>query len=135
MHILLSLLLLLLNVRCYWFRFILPKVPDVLHPPVPDEGKITFYFISTNKNLFLAQLDANDNYLIEDQDPEVKPGLFQGDMAMDNEIYNYWRIGLRWEIFPEKLWENRTVPYVISPIYGNFLAKCLHNYKLKNYYF
>ncbi|KAF2881015.1 hypothetical protein ILUMI_25163 [Ignelater luminosus] len=38
-------------------------------------------------------------------------------MAMNNEVYNYWRIGLRWDVFPEKLWENGTVPYVISPLY------------------
>ncbi|XP_044008445.1 hatching enzyme 1.2-like [Aphidius gifuensis] len=51
------------------------------------------------------------------QDPEVSPGLFQGDIAMTNEHYNYWRIALRWDIFPDKLWKNRTVSYVISPLY------------------
>lgn len=57
-----------------------------------------------------------------DADPEVRPGLFQGDMAMDNEIYHYWRIGLKWDIFPEKLWKNGTVPYVISPLYGKIFS-------------
>lgn len=52
-------------------------------------------------------------------DPEVRPGLFQGDMAMDNEIYHYWRVGLKWDVFPDKLWKNATIPYVISPLYGN----------------
>lgn len=36
---------------------------------------------------------------------------------MTNEVYDNWRVGLRWDIFPEKLWKNRTVPYVISPLY------------------
>lgn len=53
-----------------------------------------------------------------DIDPEVRPGLFQGDMAMDNEIYQYWRVGLKWEVFPDKLWKNGTIPYIISPLYG-----------------
>jgi len=34
------------------------------------------------------------------------------------QIFDYWRVGLRWDIFPEKLWLNRTVPYLISPLYG-----------------
>jgi Astacin (Peptidase family M12A) len=52
-----------------------------------------------------------------DQDPEITPGLFQGDMAMDDTIYKYWRVGLRWDVFPEKLWPNATIPYAISPLY------------------
>lgn len=36
---------------------------------------------------------------------------------MDNEIYKYWRVGLRWDVFPDKLWPNRTIPYAISPLY------------------
>lgn len=59
-----------------------------------------------------------NNEELEEQDPEVTPGLFQGDMAMTNEIYKYWRVGLKWDVFPEKLWRNATVPYVISPLYG-----------------
>ncbi|KAF5304042.1 hypothetical protein FQA39_LY01827 [Lamprigera yunnana] len=82
-------------------RLILPLVPDVLHPPIPDD----------------ANLDDTTKEMIEDQDPEVRPGLFQGDMAMNNDVYKYWRIGLRWDIFPEKLWANGTVPFVISPLY------------------
>lgn len=56
--------------------------------------------------------------LDSEQDPEVTPGLFQGDMALTNEVFNYWRVGLRWDVFPEKLWDNNTVPYVISPLYS-----------------
>lgn len=56
--------------------------------------------------------------LVKDEhDPEVTPGLFQGDMALNDQVYKYWRVGLRWDIFPEKLWPNRTVPYAISPLY------------------
>lgn len=63
--------------------------------------------------------------ILDDQDPEVTPGLFQGDMAMTNEVYNYWRVGIRWDVFPEKLWKNGVVPYVISPLYGEFhLLSC-----------
>ena len=51
-------------------------------------------------------------------DPEVQPGLFQGDMALTNEMYEFWRVGLRWEVMPDRKWLNNTVPYVISPLYG-----------------
>jgi len=37
-----------------------------------------------------------------------------------SQIFDYWRVGLRWDIFPEKLWLNRTVPYFISPLYGTY---------------
>lgn len=36
------------------------------------------------------------------------------------QIFDFWRVGLRWDIFPEKLWLNRTVPYLISPLYGTY---------------
>ncbi|XP_044008434.1 protein SpAN-like [Aphidius gifuensis] len=51
------------------------------------------------------------------QDPEVRPRFYQGDIAMTDEQYNYWRVGLRWDVFPNRMWENRTVPYVISDDY------------------
>ncbi|XP_065200288.1 hatching enzyme 1.2-like [Planococcus citri] len=81
----------------------LPIIPDVVHPPIPVG--------------FNLDEDAEELQDLEEYDPEVRPGLFQGDMALNNEIYNYWRVGLRWDVFPEKLWKNRTVPYVISPLY------------------
>lgn len=40
-------------------------------------------------------------------------------MALTNEIYNYWRVGLNWDVFPSRLWKDGIVPYVISPLYGN----------------
>ncbi|XP_018332160.1 high choriolytic enzyme 1-like [Agrilus planipennis] len=91
---------LLLNNVCI-SRVVLPHVPDIMHPPIPED----------------ADIDADLIDQLHDQDPEVRPGLFQGDMAMENDIYKYWRIGLRKDIFPEKLWLNKTVPYVISPLY------------------
>lgn len=68
--------------------------------------------------MVLVRTQGNTTEELDGDDPEVTPGLFQGDMAMTNEIYNYWRVGLRWDTFPEKLWENGTIPYVISPLYG-----------------
>ena len=54
---------------------------------------------------------------MDEQDPELTPGLFEGDQAIDNELFSYFRIGLKWDVFPEKLWPNRTVPFAISPLY------------------
>nr|BAH71639.1 ACYPI009092 [Acyrthosiphon pisum] len=94
-------------VQCRNINLILPSVPDVLHPPVP----------SSQAGYNIRGDDVDGLQSEEDIDPEVRPGLFQGDMAMNNEIFDYWRVGLRWDIFPEKLWLNRTVPYLISPLY------------------
>ncbi|CAI6354099.1 unnamed protein product [Macrosiphum euphorbiae] len=94
-------------VQCRNIKLILPSVPDVLHPPVP----------SSQAGYNIRGDDVDGLQSEEDIDPEVRPGLFQGDMAMNNEIFDYWRVGLRWDIFPEKLWLNRTVPYLISPLY------------------
>ncbi|GJQ68473.1 hypothetical protein Trydic_g17050 [Trypoxylus dichotomus] len=85
-------------------RYLLPDVPEVVHPPVPD--------------VVLGNESDDFNATMEEQDPEVTPGLFQGDMALTNEVYNYWRVGLNWEVFPNRLWKNGIVPYVISPLYG-----------------
>ncbi|XP_039284218.1 low choriolytic enzyme isoform X1 [Nilaparvata lugens] len=81
----------------------IPPIPEVYQPPLPED----------------AELDEKKLQWLEDseQDPEVTPGLFQGDMAMDNEVFSYWRVGLRWDVFPDRLWKNRTVPYIISPLY------------------
>lgn len=67
--------------------------------------------------------DNESDENLDEQDPEVKPGLFQGDMALTNEIYNYWRVGLNWEVFPNRLWKDGIVPYVISPLYGKAQTK------------
>ncbi|XP_063995891.1 protein SpAN-like isoform X2 [Diachasmimorpha longicaudata] len=82
------------------------QVPIEVNPIIPD--------IVKHSSDELEILRATE------QDPEVRPGLFQGDIMMTNEVFNHWRVGLRWDRFPEKLWDNRTVPYVISPLYRKF---------------
>ncbi|KAG5318105.1 ASTA protein, partial [Pseudoatta argentina] len=74
-----------------------------IHPIVPDIVR------TSNKDLLRLYESS--------QDAEVRPGLFEGDIAVTSEYFDYWRIGLRWDVFPDKLWENRTVPYVISALY------------------
>lgn len=59
---------------------------------------------------------AADGNQMED-DPEVRPHLFQGDIALDLQMYQMWRVGLNWDMFPERKWLNQTVPYAISPLY------------------
>lgn len=71
-----------------------------------------FFFSSL---VFAVKLEDLED--LEEQDPEITPGLYEGDQAIDNELYSYFRVGLRWDVFPEKLWTNRTVPYAISPLY------------------
>lgn len=66
-------------------------------------------------HVFVVRLEDLEE--LSDQDPEISPGLFEGDQAIDNELYSYFRVGLKWDVFPEKLWPNRTVPYAISPLY------------------
>lgn len=36
---LLGFVVFLVSLRLHNTRFLLPKVPDVVHPPIPDEGK------------------------------------------------------------------------------------------------
>ncbi|VEN34736.1 unnamed protein product [Callosobruchus maculatus] len=81
-------------------RFLLPHVPDRVFPPVPE-------------HVSNSTLDEDG----EEYDPEISPGLFQGDMALTTEFYNFWRVGIRFDVFPEKLWKGGIVPYVISPLY------------------
>ncbi|XP_072756227.1 hatching enzyme 1.2-like isoform X2 [Anoplolepis gracilipes] len=74
---------------------------NAIHPIVPNNIVRT-----SNQNDLLRLYESS-------QDPEVRPGLFEGDIA----YFNYLRVGLRWDVFPDKLWQNRTVPYVISVLY------------------
>ncbi|XP_068230819.1 hatching enzyme 1.2-like [Palaemon carinicauda] len=57
--------------------------------------------------------------LLQDhQDSEVTPGFFQGDMAgLGPEFLAHTRVGLKWDVFPERKWTNGTVPFVISSLY------------------
>ncbi|XP_076065419.1 hatching enzyme 1.2-like [Oratosquilla oratoria] len=61
--------------------------------------------------------DEKQQDVDEDMDPEVTPGFYQGDMAGVLGETKETRLGVRWEIFPERRWENNTVPYVISSKY------------------
>ncbi|CAH0770629.1 unnamed protein product [Bemisia tabaci] len=74
-------------------------------------------FSSRSAQIGFTAEDAEKLLADPEIDPEVRPGLFQGDMAINDETYGDWRVGLRWDVFPDKLWKNRTVPYVISPLY------------------
>ncbi|XP_066155159.1 hatching enzyme 1.2-like isoform X1 [Euwallacea fornicatus] len=83
-------------------RYVMPFVPEVVHPPLPDDFKV---------------LNLTSDITDIEMDPEMTPGLFQGDMALNNDLYNYWRVGIKWDAFPEKLWPKGVVPYTISPLY------------------
>lgn len=62
----------------------------------------------------LDETELND---IDQEDPETTPGLYQGDIAIDSNMDSYLRVGLHWETFQNRMWQNRTIPYVISPLY------------------
>ncbi|XP_076271953.1 hatching enzyme 1.2-like isoform X1 [Rhynchophorus ferrugineus] len=70
-----------------------------------------------SENVVVELTNITSNATDADIDPETSPGLFQGDMALNNEFYNFWRVGIRWDAFPDKLWKNGVVPYTISPLY------------------
>lgn len=53
----------------------------------------------------------------EGNDPEVRPNLFQGDIALDVNMLQKMRLGLSWTAYPERKWPNRTIPYAISKLY------------------
>lgn len=77
-------------------------------------------FVQFGDNIKVGSSDEdglNDHDDIYDDDPEVRPRLFQGDIALDLQMYKYWRVGLNWNAYPERMWPNRTVPYAISPLY------------------
>ncbi|XP_021948166.1 zinc metalloproteinase nas-14 [Folsomia candida] len=62
-------------------------------------------------------LIQGDKELME-QDPEVMPGFFQGDMAgmFDGED-DLGRVGINFKQFPNRKWPNNTVHYLISDLY------------------
>lgn len=80
---------------------IVPRISSVQHPPVPNN-----FFVHNQNSLSDGSVD-----------PELSPGLYQGDIAIDNEMHNDWKVGLLWDVYPERLWINNTVPYYISPLY------------------
>ncbi|XP_037040521.1 zinc metalloproteinase nas-15-like [Bradysia coprophila] len=82
----------------HFAAIVVPKISSIQHPPVPN-------------NFFL-----HEPSMLSD-DPELAPGLYQGDIAIDNIMHDFWKVGLLWTVFPERLWPNNTVPYYISPLY------------------
>lgn len=77
----------------------------------------------------------------EGEDPEVRPKLFQGDIALDTSMLQQLRLGLSWDTFPNRKWLNRTIPYAISNLYdaedkvkckNQFV--CLFCYKTRVYF-
>ncbi|XP_045132543.1 hatching enzyme 1.2-like isoform X2 [Portunus trituberculatus] len=61
------------------------------------------------------------------EDPEVTPGLFQGDMMISSPdlLPMSTRVAVNWDKFPERRWGNATVPYVISKLYGTSERKMI----------
>lgn len=53
---------------------VLPMVPDVLHPATPT---------------------GIDETAHESDDPELRPGLYQGDIAIDRFSHGLWKVGIR----------------------------------------
>ncbi len=104
----------------------LSPVPPWLRPPLlePEE---------------LAEEDK-DVVVIEGGEEDNGPVILEGDIAVDREevfkwaklffpadtcripefnfhLQNYFRLGLRWDRYPQKKWTNNTVPYKISSEY------------------
>ncbi|XP_018332155.1 zinc metalloproteinase nas-14-like isoform X2 [Agrilus planipennis] len=72
------------------------------------------------------RLAPEETKKLQDQDEEVKPGLFEGDIAMDEAMYDKWRVGFRWTNFPDKIWKNGIVSYYISELYNEASTQLIH---------
>ncbi|XP_063859750.1 zinc metalloproteinase nas-4-like isoform X1 [Scylla paramamosain] len=61
------------------------------------------------------------------QDPEVTPGLFQGDIVITSYdlLSMSTRVAINWNKYPERRWANATVPFVISELYGTSERKMI----------
>lgn len=66
------------------------------------------------ENTYKYQIEIDESDI---EDPETTPGLYQGDIAIDTALHSYLRVGLQWDVFQRRKWPNRTIPYVISPLY------------------
>lgn len=85
----------------YFAATIVPKISSIQRPPIPNNFHV-----------------HDQNSLFDDiVDPELSPGLYQGDIAIDTKTHILWKVGLLWDVFPKRLWVNNTVPYYISPLY------------------
>jgi hypothetical protein len=43
-------------------------------------------------------------------------------------LFSYYRVGLRWDVFPKKLWPNRTVPVMKSRLFNHSIQTNLSFY-------
>ncbi|XP_059088015.1 zinc metalloproteinase nas-31-like [Tigriopus californicus] len=48
---------------------------------------------------------------------EMRTLIVEGDIATDIEE-NLFRLGIRWDLYPKKRWQNNTIPYKLSQEYG-----------------
>lgn len=82
--------------------------------PFPEISSLAFLQKS------VVDYDRNVQLNLKQADPEVSPGMWEGDIAgLSFDTYYTWRLGLRFEVFPERRWKNATVPYHISHKYSS----------------
>ncbi|RXG72009.1 hypothetical protein Avbf_01102 [Armadillidium vulgare] len=75
-----------------------------------------FSLITDFKNEHFSKFYYTDDI---DDDPEVSPGLFEGDIAgLSQDVIV--RLGIDFQVFPERKWTNAIVPYEISSKYCKF---------------
>lgn len=67
-----------------------------------------------------ASLAITSSQFVDPEDPEVLPGLFEGDIALSDTIAVdiQSRNGLNKDTFKNRLWPDRTITYAISPLYS-----------------
>uniref|UniRef100_A0A1I8MN63 Metalloendopeptidase n=1 Tax=Musca domestica TaxID=7370 RepID=A0A1I8MN63_MUSDO len=76
-------------------------------------------------NIGLDEYDPYGPSLSEDDladtgdDPETKPRLYQGDIAIDPFTYLTLRLGVNPTKHPKRLWPNATIPFEISYLYDS----------------
>ena len=62
----------------------------------------------------------------------LQPSVLYVDFLMFLfQMFDYWRVGIRWDVMPHRMWPNGTVPYVISPLYGECDFSTLYMVPLK----
>uniref|UniRef100_A0A1B0C2R2 Metalloendopeptidase n=1 Tax=Glossina palpalis gambiensis TaxID=67801 RepID=A0A1B0C2R2_9MUSC len=72
--------------------------------------------------LDVTKQQSNFDYFDE---PETKPQLFQGDIAIDPFTYISFRLGVNPMKHPNRLWPNATIPYEISYLYTDYERKTI----------
>ncbi|XP_018332159.1 zinc metalloproteinase nas-4-like [Agrilus planipennis] len=74
------------------------------------------YFVHAYIVLQIIVFVTTEENPLQYQPPEVSPALFEGDLEWDEGIDTKRRLGV---IIQQKLWTNKTVPYLISKKYNN----------------